>query len=541
MRLLHTSDWHLGRSLHRCDLRDAQAAHLDHLVEVVRSERVDAVLVAGDVFDRAVPPVDAVALYDEALFRLRDAGARVVVTSGNHDSASRLGVGARLVDAAGVHVRTRPQDCGAPVLLADEHGEVAVYGLPYLEPEAVRTLLPPDPGGSARGRRAGTPACSAGRWRACAPTCRARPARSVVLAHAWVTGGELSDSERDIRVGGVGDVSAALFDGIDYTALGHLHGAQVLRPGLRYSGSPLAFSFSEAASRQGLVARRARRRAGSAGVERVPAPVPRRLSSLTGDAGRPARRPALAAQEDDWLSVVLTDPVRPDDPMARLRTRFPHVLVLDWQPAGAVADERTYGARVAGRDDLEVVAEFVRHVRCGGSTSEAGAADDDERALLAAGARGRPARGGVGMRPHRIRLRAFGPFAGEVEVDLDALGRRRAVPAARRDRLGQDDAARRHRLRAVRPGARRPGQDRAAAVRPRRPGRPHRGRARGHARRPALADHPQPGAGAPQGPRHGHDHRAGRASTWRSCATGRGRRSRPASTRPPPSSTRCSA
>ncbi len=381
MRLLHTSDWHLGRSLHRCDLRSAQAAHLDHLVDVVRSERVDAVLVAGDVFDRAVPPVDAVALYDEALFRLRDAGARVVVTSGNHDSASRLGVGARLVDAAGVHVRTRPQDVGEPVLLADEHGEVAVYGLPYLEPEAVRTLLPPDPGGDAEVPRGHVGVL--GRAMACVRAdLSRRPARSVVLAHAWVTGGEPSESERDVRVGGVGDVSAALFDGIDYTALGHLHGPQVLRPGLRYSGSPLAFSFSEAGHRKGswLVELDAR---GLARVEQVPAPVPRRLSGLTGALADLLVDPALAAQEDDWLSVVLTDPVRPEDPMARLRTRFPHVLVLDWQPEGALADERTYGARVAGRDDLEVVAEFVRHVRCGGSTSEAGAADDDERALLA--------------------------------------------------------------------------------------------------------------------------------------------------------------
>ena len=381
MRLLHTSDWHLGRSLHRCDLREAQAAHLDHLVEVVREERVDAVLVAGDVFDRAVPPVDAVALYDDALFRLRDAGARVVVTSGNHDSASRLGVGARLVDAAGVHVRTRPQDCGAPVLLADEHGEVAVYGLPYLEPEAVRTLLPPDPGGDAEVPRGH--AGVLGRAMACVrDDLSRRSARSVVLAHAWVTGGELSDSERDIRVGGVGDVGAAVFDGVDYTALGHLHGAQVLRPGLRYSGSPLAFSFSEAAQAKGswLVELDA---AGLAGVERVPAPVPRRLSSLSGELAQLLVDPALAAQEDDWLSVVLTDPVRPDDPMARLRTRFPHVLVLDWQPAGVTADERSYGARVAGRDDLAVVTEFVRHVRCGGSTSDAGGADDDERALLA--------------------------------------------------------------------------------------------------------------------------------------------------------------
>ena len=386
MRLLHTSDWHLGRSLHRCDLRDAQAAHLDHLVDVVREERVDAVLVAGDVFDRAVPPVDAVALYDDALVRLRAAGARVVVTSGNHDSASRLGVGARLVDAAGVHVRTRPQDCGVPVLLADEHGEVAVHGLPYLEPEAVRTLLPPDPRGPGPGGTAEVPRGHAGvldRAMACVRHDLARRrARSVVLAHAWVTGGEPSESERDIRVGGVGDVRASLFDGIDYTALGHLHGAQVLRPGLRYSGSPLAFSFSEAGHAKGswlveLDAHGLRR------VERVPAPVPRRLSSLTGALADLLVDPALAAQEDDWLSVVLTDAVRPDDPMARLRTRFPHVLVLDWQPAGAVADDRTYGARVAGRDDLAVVSEFVRHVRCGGSTSDAGAADDGERDLLA--------------------------------------------------------------------------------------------------------------------------------------------------------------
>jgi exonuclease SbcD len=381
MRLLHTSDWHLGRSLHRCDLGSAQAAHLEHLVEVVRSERVDAVLVAGDVFDRAVPPVEAVALYDDALVRLRDAGARVVVTSGNHDSASRLGVGARLVDAAGVHVRTRPQDCGVPVLLEDEHGDVAVYGLPYLEPDAVRAVLPADPGGSAELPRGHAGVLA--RAVACVrDDLSRRPARSVVLAHAWVTGGQASDSERDIRVGGVGDVRAALFDGIDYTALGHLHGAQELRPGLRYSGSPLAYSFSEAAHVKGswLVELDER---GLASVEQVPAPVPRRLSTVLGTLADLLVDPALAPQEDDWLSVVLRDAVRPEDAMARLRTRFPHVLVLDWQPAGAVVDERTYAARVAGRDDLDVVTEFVRHVRGGGSTSDAGAADESERALLA--------------------------------------------------------------------------------------------------------------------------------------------------------------
>ncbi len=380
MRLLHTSDWHLGRTLHRTDLHEAQAAFLDHLVETVRSERVDAVLVAGDVYDRAVPSLDAVALYDDALVRLRAAGARVVVTSGNHDSAARLGVGARLVDAAGVHVRTRPQGVAEPVVLPDADGDVLVYGLPYLEPEAVRAVLPPDPAGRAEQPRGH--AGVLGRAMDCVRADRAtRPGRAVVLAHAWVAGGLDSDSERDIAVGGVGHVPAALFDGVDYTALGHLHGPQVLREGLRYSGSPLAYSFSEAGHTTGswLVELGA---AGLGRVEQVPAPVPRPLSTLSGPLDVLLTSREHAALERHWLSVVLTDAARPDDAMARLRVRFPHVLVLEWRPEGGVADERTYAGRLAGRDDLDVVAEFVRHVRVGGTTSTAGAADEAERALL---------------------------------------------------------------------------------------------------------------------------------------------------------------
>jgi len=134
MRFLHTSDWHLGRSLHRADLREAQSAFLDHLVETARTERVDAVLVAGDVYDRAIAPVDAVALCEDALARLRGTGARVILISGNHDSALRLGVNSALIDTAGVHLRTNRARLAEPVVLTDEHGPVAVYGIPYLEP-----------------------------------------------------------------------------------------------------------------------------------------------------------------------------------------------------------------------------------------------------------------------------------------------------------------------------------------------------------------------------------------------------------------------
>src|SRR5689334_22089366 len=137
MRILHTSDWHLGRSFHRKGMLTHQATYVDHLLEVVERERVDLVVVAGDVYDRALPSVDAVRLADESLARLAASRARVVLTSGNHDSAQRLGFSSRLIDAAGVFIRTDASRVGTPVELVDEHGPVAVYGLPYLDPHAV--------------------------------------------------------------------------------------------------------------------------------------------------------------------------------------------------------------------------------------------------------------------------------------------------------------------------------------------------------------------------------------------------------------------
>jgi exonuclease SbcD len=356
MRLLHTSDWHLGRSLHRADLRAAQSAFLDHLVEVARAERVDAVLVAGDVYDRAVPPVDAVELCEDALLRLHDTGASIVLISGNHDSARRLGFGGGLLEKAGVHLRTRLGALDRPVVLGDADGPAAVYGVPYLEPDAVRGELPPD---LPRGH-AGVLGHAVTRIRADADSRGIR--RRVVMAHGWVTGGAASDSERDISVGGVGQVSAALFDGFGYVAMGHLHGQQTVAPHLRYSGSPLPYSFSEAAQRKGswLVELDG---AGTARAELVPAPVYRRLSVLRGRLEEVLGSAAYAGHEADFVSVTLTDPSRPEGAMDALRARFPHILVLAYEPEGVVPDERGYRARVAGRDDLAVAAEFVQHVR----------------------------------------------------------------------------------------------------------------------------------------------------------------------------------
>jgi DNA repair protein SbcD/Mre11 len=372
MRILHTSDWHLGRSFHREGLLDAQAGFVDHLIETVRQQRIDLVVVSGDVYERALPPVDAVSLAHESLRRLAAERVRTVITSGNHDSARRLGFASDLIDGSGVHLRTDPSNVGTPVTVEDGHGPVAVYGLPYLEPDFVREEW----GLPERSHRAAL----AEAMRRVRTDLRRRPpgTRSVVLAHAFVTGATPSDSERDICVGGVANVPADVFNGVDYVALGHLHGRQRLRETVRYSGSPLAYSFSEARQVKGcwLID------LGAAGVDRVefvPAPVPRRLAVVRGELEALLADPDLLSEEQCWLQVTLTDPIRPRGAMERLRARFPHTLVLGFDPAANSALGPT-GARagvdgVTTRSDVEVASEFVRAVR--------GAPPcDDEQVLL---------------------------------------------------------------------------------------------------------------------------------------------------------------
>ncbi|MQA94796.1 MAG: exonuclease subunit SbcD [Streptosporangiales bacterium] len=369
MRVLHTSDWHLGRTFHREDMLGAQARFVDHLVETVRAEEVDLVVVAGDVYDRALPPVDAIALYDEAMKRLLGTGTKLALISGNHDSAVRLGVNQGVLDAAGLFVRTDPARVGEPVLLEDAHGPVAVYGIPYLEPELVREPWELD-------ERSHTAALGHAMDRIRTDQARRRPGtRSVVLSHAFVSGAECSDSERDIAVGGVPHVPLSTFDGPDYVALGHVHGRQTMAEAVRYSGSPLAYSFSETDHRKGgwLV------ELGPDGLKSadfLDAPVPRRLGKLRGRLDDLLTDPRHARHEDRWLQVTLTDPLRPRDAMERLRTRFPHALVLGFEPeGGGDTDRRSWAERTKGRSESELALDFVAWAR-----DEP--ADPAERALL---------------------------------------------------------------------------------------------------------------------------------------------------------------
>ena len=354
MRLLHTSDWHVGRTFHGRDLLAEQEAVLGGLADLVTTERVDVVVVAGDLYDRAVPNAEAVQTCARVLTRIRNAGAGIVITPGNHDSAARIGVFGEFAAAGGLHLRTRIAELDQPVVLDDRHGPVALYGIPFLEPEPARQALGvPD----ARGH-AGVLTEAMRRIRA--DLDNRAGARSVVLSHAFVTGGASSDSERPITLGGLNDVATSVFDGVDYVALGHLHGPQVLSERLRYSGSPMAYSFSEARQVKSvwLVELDA---GGLHGVERRELPVPRALATVSGQLEDLLVDPAHTDLAESFLSVVLTDQVRPLDSLRRLQVRFPHAVHVEWQPAGGRAAEPRFTVR--GRSDDEIACCFVDECR----------------------------------------------------------------------------------------------------------------------------------------------------------------------------------
>jgi DNA repair protein SbcD/Mre11 len=360
MRLIHTSDWHLGRTLHGESLLEHQGAFLRWLLDEAVTRQVDAVLVAGDIYDRAVPPTDAVRLLDETLVAFSRAQVPVVLTSGNHDSWVRLGFASRLSEAAGIHLRTRVEDITRPVVLRDAHGEVGIYGIPYLLPDAVMADL------GAERSHASVLAAAGERIRADAMTRGL--SRTVVIAHAFITGGQVSESERDIRVGGIGDAPARVLAGCSYLALGHLHGPQRVETGsatlARYAGSPLAFSFSERHHHKSVTLAEIGGD-GAVVTQLLRTPVPRPLREVRGCLDDLlARADAdLADLAGAWVKVVLTDQARPVAPMERLREKWPHTIALEFQPEGGLTGPSADLARLAkAADPVEICELFVDYV-----------------------------------------------------------------------------------------------------------------------------------------------------------------------------------
>ncbi|MDJ0349810.1 exonuclease SbcCD subunit D [Cryobacterium sp. PH29-G1] len=363
MKILHTSDWHLGRTFHTHSTLEHLAVVLDALVALVRQHGVDVVAVAGDVFDSAMPSKESYALLTGTLRRLKDAGASVVMTSGNHDSATRLGFQSEWAALAGIHVVTRPEQYREPITITDEHGPVHFYGIPYLEPALIRHLHP----GVLLKTHEQVLNYAMTQIR---DDLARRGGRSVVLSHCFAAGiapaAESSDVERDITAGGLDVVPLGVFDGCDYVALGHIHGRATLTERVRYSGAPLHYSFSEAGKPRGawLVELGPE---GLGAVEWVDLPVPRRLVVLTGELAELLDDASLVEHEGDWVKAILTDQVRPLDAMRALQARFAHAVALEHRPSIRVDPVGTsYAERIgSATTDPEIIAGFLAFVRNG--------------------------------------------------------------------------------------------------------------------------------------------------------------------------------
>lgn len=369
MRILHTSDWHLGRTFHGANISEHLRTVLQEIAHIVAEENVDLVIVAGDIFDHAAPAAELYTLLDDSIRAIRGAGACLVMTSGNHDNASRLGAKAEWAAFGGVHFVTRPSAFREPIVLRDDHGDVDVYAIPYLEPMLAGSLFD--------GPRPKTQHAILSRvMDEINESIATRGNRSIVVAHCFAAKFTESanaeevdtlnqDLQRDITAGGVDVVPASLFANADYAALGHIHRRAILAENVRYSGAPIHLTFGEATQPRGVWIVDLDG-AGLSHMEWVDVTVPRKLTRLVGTLEDLLDSDEYTDAESDWVDAVLTDRIRPVDAMRRLQTRFPYCVHMSF--AEIIAGKRSshsYAKRSQGKSELEIINEFLEFVRDG--------------------------------------------------------------------------------------------------------------------------------------------------------------------------------
>lgn len=376
MRFLHTSDWHLGRSFFGVSLLEDQAHVLDQLVTLAAEAKVDAVLLAGDIYDRSFPPTDAVRLLDDTLTRfVVGASIPVVVIAGNHDSGERLGFGSRLLTERGLHVAgTEPR----VVTFGDAHGRIDVVAVPFAEPAATAARIgdPTIATHDAALRVELAPTTPAGQDGTGRMKASSVPRRRIAVAHAFVSGGSTSESERPLVMGNAALVAADCFDGFAYAALGHLHRPQRIgRPEVRYSGSLLKYSFDEAAHRKSVSVVEMDA-AGACTIEEVALAARRDVRILEGTLDEIRQAAESDTLRDDYVLARLADRGAVIDAMGKLRALYPNCLHVQRDEFFAIRGEDG-AARVDLRrhSESELFDAFYREV-----TGEA-ASDDETRAF----------------------------------------------------------------------------------------------------------------------------------------------------------------
>lgn len=320
MKFVHLSDLHLGKRVCEFSMLEQQKYILDRIIDIVSEEKPDAVLIAGDIYDKPVPPAEAVELFDDFLVKLAERGTEVFAISGNHDSPERIAFGSRLMAPAGVHLSPVYGGEVTPFELKDGFGSVFVYMLPFVKPANVRRFFPDED----------TESYDSALRTAVKHMDIDTSKRNVIIAHQFVTGAERCESE-SISVGGLDDVGADIFELFDYAALGHIHGAQhILSEKIRYCGTPLKYSFSEVNHKKSVTIAELKEK-GSLELRTVPLVPLNDMREIKGSYMEVTNRSAYTDENrNDFLHVTLTDEQDIPEAMGRLRAVYPNIMKLDY-------------------------------------------------------------------------------------------------------------------------------------------------------------------------------------------------------------------
>ena len=349
MKLFHISDLHIGKRVNEISMVEDQACILKQIIRMADSENPDAVLIAGDVYDKSVPPAEAVTLFDGFLFHLAQRRIPVLIISGNHDSPERLAFGNRLMAGAGIHLSPVYDGNVLPVTLSDEYGEVHFWLLPFIKPAHVRRFYPEET------IETYTDAVRT----AIEKMDMDRTGRNVLLTHQFVTGAATCESE-EISVGGSDNVDASVFEGIDYVALGHLHGPQNIGTNrVRYCGTPLKYSFSETGHAKSVTVVHLGAK-GELRLETLPL-VPRHdMRQIRGAFAQLTDRAFCSAQNaEDYLHVILTDEEDVPEALGRLRMIYPNIMKLSYDNTRTRSNQIIDGAiEVQRKSPLELFEEL---------------------------------------------------------------------------------------------------------------------------------------------------------------------------------------
>ena len=352
MKFIHTSDWHIGRQFHNISLLNDQRHVLEQIVAYIESESVDALVIAGDIYDRSVPPSKAVELLDEFIGTIcTDMNVPIILIPGNHDGAERLRFGSRQLSGAGLHILGDLEQVTEPVLIKADGDSVAFYGIPYNDPETVRNLFAADVTNYDHAHTYLVDQIKA---------VKNNDVSNVLISHCFIDGAEESESERPLSIGGADRVSYEPCVDFDYVALGHLHSPQYKgEKHIRYSGSILKYSFSEEKQKKGITLVEVSDE--SVVTKHLPLLPLRDMRIVEGEMHTILEQGKVDPSNQDYLLVRLTDRHAILDPMNKLRSVYPNVLHLE-KPGMLETGEQQMRRETLKRGELEMFRDFFLQI-----------------------------------------------------------------------------------------------------------------------------------------------------------------------------------